>query len=201
MATDSLGESTTFDITVDHGIARVGSTSGTGCGTCATTLGSNYDLDGRLQIKEETDPEGNTTTYTYDDRGNILTMTEAAGTSDARTTTYTWHPDYSLITSIVRGGTTVTFNYDSSGNLIEKQEHGGSVTKTTTYAYNALGQLTRIDGPRTDVSDITTFSYYSSSGAMLQQITDAMGHHTYFRNYTGYGKPREIEDEFRGQYT
>ena len=57
-----------------------------------------------------------------------------------------------------------TDTYDASGNLTNKTEEGYSgsspVTRTTTYTYNALGQIILIDGPRTEVTDITTFEYY-----------------------------------------
>ena len=56
----------------------------------------------RLRVKESADPNGVITKYGYDDRGNITMQTEAAGTDDERTTTFTYHEDYSLVASIVR---------------------------------------------------------------------------------------------------
>ena len=59
---------------------------------------------------------------------------------------------------------TSTSNYDANGNLTSQVETGYVLvngiptqrTYTTSYQYNSYGQLTQIDGPRTDVSDITT---------------------------------------------
>ena len=209
--TDSLGRTATFKLQVARGIGRVKSASGSGCESCLTTLGSQYSLNDRLWIESSTDAMGNITTYTHDDRGNILTKTEAAGTPEERTTTYTYHPDYNLITSITRasisnpGATAVTsFTYDASGNLTNRTEEGYSgsspVTRTTTYTYNALGQITLIDGPRTEVTDVTTFEYYPNDPSqglnrgMLKKIIDSFGYETSFSQYNAFGRHGESTD-------
>jgi len=54
----------------------------------------------------------------------VLTKTEAVGTPEARTTTFTYHPDYALVATITRqsvanagSDTATTLTYDASGNL------------------------------------------------------------------------------------
>jgi YD repeat-containing protein len=97
-----------------------------------------------------------------------------------------------------------SFTYDASGNLLEKTETGYSggdpVTRTTTNTYNGLGQITMIDGPRTDVADVTTFEYYPNDPSeglnrgMLKKITDALGGETLFSQYNAFGKPEQSID-------
>ena len=71
---------------------------------------------------------------------------------------------------------------------------------TFTYTYDGLGRLTSIDGPRTDVSDVTTIEYYaddSSEGlnrGQLKKVTNALSQETLYGGYNGFGKPGTITD-------
>ena len=55
-----------------------------------------------------------------------------------------------------------------------------------------------VDGPRTDVSDVTTYTYYScTTGAQcgqVQTLTDAAGHVWTYNTYNLYGQPLKITD-------
>ena len=64
-------------------------------------------------------------------------------------------------------------------------------SRQTTYGYNTLGQVTSVDGPRTDVSDITTYDYDLSTANLLS-VTNAAGHKTAYSNYTGGGLAQTI---------
>ena len=54
------------------------------------------------------------------------------------------------------------------------------------------------DGPRTDVSDVTTYGYYSCTTGnqcgKLNTITNATGHVTTFNSYNAHGQPTLITD-------
>ena len=57
--------------------------------------------------------------------------------------------------------------------------HAGSlVSYTTTHQYNNHGQLTRTDGPRTDVQDVTVNAYDPVKG-YLTSVTTPSGVVTY----------------------
>lgn len=204
--TDSLGRTTIFKLHVEKGIARVTSVSGDGCGSCLGSLGENYDFNNRLYVTKETDAAGMVTEYTYDDRGNVLSRKEGLGTPEERIITYTYHSGFDLVTSITKSSvanpgqnTTSTFTYDEKGNLLSRTESGfnggAPVTRTTTYAYNPNGQLIRIDGPRSDLNDVTLFEYYPNTPEQgmnrgrLKKITDAIGFETAFAQYNAFGKP------------
>jgi len=66
------------------------------------------------------------------------------------------------------------------------------------YTYNSFGQVLTVDGPRTDVSDITTYTYYScATGAQCGQvntISNALGQVTTFLTYNAHGQPLTIRD-------
>jgi len=204
--TDSLGRTTTFKLYVEKGIARVKEVSGEGCGSCLGSLGERYEFNDRLYVTEETDGLGVATAYTYDDRGNVLTKKEAMGTPEERTTTFTYHPAYDLVTSITKvsvanpgQNTTTTFSYDEQGNLLSSTESGfdgsGAIARTTMYTYNSSGQITSVDGPRTDLSDVTILEYYPNTveqglnRGRIKKIIDPLGFETTLGQYNAFGKP------------
>jgi len=60
------------------------------------------------------------------------------------------------------------------------------------YSYHPNGLLASADGPRTDVADITHYSYDGTG--RLTQITNALGHTTTLSNFDSHGKPQTITD-------
>ncbi|MBN1103926.1 MAG: RHS domain-containing protein [Deltaproteobacteria bacterium] len=209
--TDSMGRTSTFKLHVDKGIARVKQVAGHGCASCLGSLGENYEFDERLYVTRETDAGGLVTALAYDDRGNVLTQKEAAGTPDERITTYTYHPSLNLVTSITKRSVAnpdknmvTTFTYDERGNLLGRTESGFSgslpVTSAITYTYNSFGQITGVDGPRSDVNDISILEYYPNTPdqglnrGRLMKITNALGHETFFSQYNRFGYPERIVD-------
>jgi YD repeat-containing protein len=205
--TDSLGRETVFELQASKGIGKVKSVTGAGCGQCVSPSGGKYTLNDRVQTDQSEDAEGNITKYSYDSRGNILTETDASGTPQERTVTYTRHTDYSFVTSVTRestanpGNNAVTsFTYDTTGRLRQKTENGYSGTtplcRTTSFDYNAYGQIAFIDGPRTDVTDTLAFEYYQNDAGqglnrgMLKKITDGAGNETQFGVSITHGQNR-----------
>ncbi|MBU2714013.1 RHS repeat protein, partial [Zooshikella sp. WH53] len=67
-----------------------------------------------------------------------------------------------------------------------------SDTRHVSYEYNNFGQVTQIDGPRTDVSDITQFSYDDRGN--LTSVTNALGHTTQLQDFTVLGSPQRVVD-------
>jgi YD repeat-containing protein len=94
--------------------------------------------------------------------------------------------------------------YDTHGNLLTRQQRGYSgptaISATTTYTYNSTGQITSIDGPRTDVSDVANFTYFPNDASEgnnrgnLHTVTDALGHVTTFGDYNAFGQAQTITD-------
>jgi RHS repeat-associated protein len=117
-----------------------------------------------------------------------------------RVITTQWHTTYREPTQIDEPGQRTNYTYDGSGNVLTKtiSDVATSETRTWTYTYNAMGQVLTIDGPRTDVNDVTTFTYNectSGSGCgQLATVTDAVGNVTQYLTYNADGNPLTISD-------
>jgi RHS repeat-associated protein len=178
---------------------------------------TTYDSAGF--VSSRTDYNGNLTCYTNDPaRGlelvrvegfaqgsscpaNLGVYTPASGTSQRKTVT-TWHGTFNQPLSITEANRVSTSSYDNSGNLLTKTITDTTAspqqTRTWTYTYDSLGRVLTVDGPRTDLADVTTYTYYSCSGApqcgQLETITDPLGHVTIFNSYNVFGAPLTITD-------
>jgi len=103
-----------------------------------------------------------------------------------------------------------TISYDSKGNITHKSLKDLVTAKTqdwnTTYTYAASGILLQKveDGPRTDVSDLTTYDYYPEDAVctgghlgcrgQLKQVTSALGHSSKINRYSANGQPEVVID-------
>ncbi|HKO58476.1 MAG TPA: RHS repeat-associated core domain-containing protein [Thermoanaerobaculia bacterium] len=183
------------------------------CGTVSETQSFTYDDDGRVLTR--TDGMLHQTQYTYDANGNLATITEAAGTAKARTTTYGYGyaPWPTFLTSIsqpsVAGAaqklTTLTWTGPPTSpetvltTTVSGKSGGQAVSLTTVTTFDALHRVVSVDGPR-PVSDVTTQTYYGAADAdinrrgRLQQTTNAAGHVTAFDDYDVYATARAIID-------
>ena len=172
--------------------------------------GITKTYDANNNVLSETDAEGRVTTYTYNATNQKTSMTEASGTPEARTTTYEYvNADIDLITKVskpsVHTGSikdTIT-TYDANLNVTSVTingftQSGDAVTRSTSYQYDSLGKVTQIDGPRTDVSDITTFTYFDcatgSECGQLESVTNAAGHATNYDSYDANGRLTQSTD-------
>ncbi len=208
--TNSLGVKTTYHLDVLHGIIKVGSFTGPGCSSCGSSSDTAYVYNNRLQVTQKTDGNGIITGYTYDTEGNRLTTTEAVGTSEQRVTTKTYTID-DRVETITKASASnqgqesiTTLGYDTKGNMLTRTEAGYSeitpISRATSYTYNSYGQVTFINGPRTDVNDTLTLSYYANdtgqgdNRGQLHTVTNSLGHVTTYSNYTIYGQAETITD-------
>lgn len=203
--TDAVGakEILTFEIKlgVKNLLSRIHQTDGKG-------VRRQYDATNNLL--SETDAEGRTTTYTYNSYNQRISMTEAAGTPEAHTTTHQYlTPDLDLPTqiqtpSVLPGAyRQTTIRYDAQRNPIDITQAGHTpagqaVARTVRLGYNSFGQVTQIDGPRLDVNDLTALDYYAcTSGAACGQImsvTNALNQTTTYDAYDGAGRLLQMTD-------
>jgi RHS repeat-associated protein len=199
--TDALGAVRTFSFGRYGDRNLVTAISGSQCPTCREGLATTYDTMGF--VASRTDYNGNITTYVYDDsRGLETSRTEASGTARARTITTQWHSTFRVPTLITEPNRTTAFTYDTNGNALTKTitdtTVSPNVSRTWTYTYDSFGHVLTVDGARTDVTDVTTYTYYSCTTGLecgqLHTVTDALGHVTTFNTYNASAQPLTITD-------
>ena len=66
------------------------------------------------------------------------------------------------------------------------------VSRTMSFSYNATSQVTQVDGPRSDISDISTVAYYSCTRGgqcgQTQSTSNAKGHTISYDQYDANGR-------------
>lgn len=203
--TDSLGAVTSHNFTAKRGLNLLTSIvrpapSGTG----TTDEVWTYDANGN--VATYSNHRNYRTDYVFDLTRNLETSrTEGLNnngttTPETRTITTQWHPTFRLPALITEPGRTTGYTYDASGNVLTKTvtDTATSVSRTWTWTYDTYGRLLTADGPRTDVADVTTYTYYSCSTGFqcgqIQTITNAVGHVTTFSTYNAHGQALTILD-------
>lgn len=201
---DALGTSRTTTFATIFGAKRpTGQSQPGGSGCSAASNGISYDANGN--VATETDFNGNITKHGYDLVRNLRTSTtEAFGTTLARTTTTEWEPNFTLPKRIAAPKLRTTFQYYPDGKLLSKTEQAttdvsGSQAfsavltgspRTWTTTYNTNGQVHTITGPRTDIAQVVSYTYYPDGN--VQTYTNQAGHVTTMSNYDGNGRVGRI---------
>jgi RHS repeat-associated protein len=184
-----------------NGIAKNGAISGDRWASCGPKARSFDSVTGFPT--SATDWNDHLTLYHYDStRGLEISRTEASGTAASRTITTEWHTTFRLPTRVVAPGRETTMTYDDAGNLValSLRDTVTNDTRTWSYTYNSDGQVLTADGPRTDVSDVITYTYYPNDDAdpgkrgNLASVADAAGHATHIVAYNAFGQPAQIVD-------
>jgi RHS repeat-associated protein len=179
------------------------------------TLTQTFDPNNNLTCKK--DEEGRVTTSTYNASNQKLSQTEGQGgtcaapvpTAASRTATYQYlAPDLDLpalietpsvfIGSKKRVAIGYTGNLPTSITQSGFTPSGAAVSRSVTMTYNTSGQVTSINGPRTDVADVTTLAYYDCTTGggcgQLQRVTNALGQVTTYDNYDANGRLLQMTD-------
>lgn len=204
---DPLGTPRDYNFQAVLGVLKnVGVFQAAGAGSPAVSNAFTYDANGN--VKTRRDFRGIVTSYNYDMSRNLeILRTEGVGQSEQRIVNTQWHPTYRLPLKTAEPKRITTFDYYPNGNLHTKTEQattdltgatGFSATltgtpRTWTYTYNSVGQILTATGPRTDINDTTTYTYYDVTGD-LKTVKNAAGHLTTYSNYDGNGRVQKIVD-------
>jgi RHS repeat-associated protein len=122
-------------------------------------------------VDSETDALGRTTTYGYDGLGNVVNVTQLAGTSSPVTTQFTYTSDYNQLASVTDPLGHVTSLSYTNGCLTNITDALGH---STTVQCNTLGQPTSVQDA---LGHTTLFAYQVDD---LHSVTDALGRTTSF---------------------
>jgi len=137
-----------------------------------------YDTYDRLitRIDALSTPLERQTSYTYDSRGNLLTLTDPLN----HTTSYTYDAQ-SRVTKVTDTlNHSWNFSFDAVGNLLSKTDPNGNITQ---YGYDSLNRLASV----TDAENhVTTYSY--DANGRLETITDANNHVATKLSYDNIGR-------------
>ena len=147
-----------------------------------------------------TDGNGHTTEYSWDEYGNLLSVTDPTGVH----TTYTYNARQELI-SITNGvGDTVHLEYDKHGRIVQVRDALGHVTATHWNSAGQIASVTDAAGSRWSLTypeltpeelDIPAFVRQSDThrvrdtsrpiGQLPVSLTDPYGHVTHFEYNNG----------------
>ena len=145
-----------------------------------------YTYNGVSQLETVTSPRKDLldkTTYTYDTQGNLATVTNAAG---QKTTLSDYDADGRPGKITDPNNLVTTLQYNARGRL-EFRTSGGELTK---YAYDGVGQLTKVTLP--DGSYVT---YTYDDAHRLTGIEDSLGNTiTYTLDLSGNRIGERVED-------
>ncbi|NDK25309.1 DNRLRE domain-containing protein [Streptomyces sp. TR1341] len=156
--------------------------------TASTTpagITATADYDPAGEVTSVTDPAG-TTHFGYDGLGRRTATTDA--TQRRTTASYDALGDVTATTDYGTGGTTLrtaTAEFDADGNRTAVTDP--QTKARTTYAYDALGRLTKQVEPVTDTKSITTTFGYDAAGDRTR-LTDGRGNTTSY-TFTSWGLP------------
>ena len=126
--------------------------------------------------------EADTTTFTYNNRSQMLTMTDALGA----TTTYTYDAYGRLVSAEDAQGATTTYAYDPSGRRTSATDAEGL---TTTYNYDAAGRLASVTGPG---GAVTSYDY--DLLGRITAVTNSLGQSVSYE-YDVLGQNTAVVDE------
>ena len=146
---------------------------------------TTYNRDSDELITSIVDPLDRTTAFTYDGNndditlGNLTSVVEAYGTSQAAETQYSYDPNFNEVDQIVdpsnqANGTSWQFQISpANGNVTEFTD---PMNRTWHAGYNSAGQITSLTDP---LSNLTQFGYASPTGD-LTSVTDPLGNASTF---------------------
>ncbi|SDX97230.1 RHS repeat-associated core domain-containing protein [Lysobacter enzymogenes] len=233
VVTDALGNQTTFALTATPASGaprRINGISETSRGTAATTY-NDESSDFRRRVATTTDRKQIETRHAYTEANDAVTgalartetITEAYGKPEQRVSTVTTDvaTNRAIRSAIGSQEARITRNARLQPVSVAVRDTVTNEVRTTTYAYceatdvaaanstcPILGLLKSVDGPRTDVSDVTRFEYYGSDDSTcatnpalctyrkgdLRKTINAMGQTAEVMGYDPQGRPLLVID-------
>lgn len=198
--TSPLGAQTVYKFTTLQNSLKITEMARLATATTAAAVTTiTYDSNGYPATQK--DWNGNTTVMVNNVHGQPLSITRAAGTSQARTTTIVYHPTLHLPAQVTEPGLVSVFTYDSTGNLLSLVR---TDTTTNSTPYSTTGATrswtftwsnslpATAKGSRTDVNDLTKFNYDASG--TLTSITNALNQVINVTQHAPNGLPQTVVD-------
>ncbi|WP_262220858.1 RHS repeat-associated core domain-containing protein [Stenotrophomonas maltophilia] len=225
IVTDALGKQSTYALTASgtSGLPRkVNGVTESNGSISRTYLPEGTDFRRRLQ--SVTDRRGVVTNYAYAEASDavagavsVTTTTEAAGTPDQRISETRVAMDSNRLVQQTVGNREVRVarNVRLQPTTITVRDRVTGDTRITTQTYceaegpecPLVGLLRSVDGPRSDVADVSTYAYYTADDAGcaangacsyrkgdLRSVTNALGQTVETLAYDAFGRPLSVKD-------
>lgn len=198
--TDSLGRVTNYKYRRIGGVRKIIEVTGDASLNCPEySRSSSYDSS-TAALSEQLDWKGNKTSYIRDEKLRETSRTEAVGTEVERTIATTYADTYNNISSVEYPRSKSIMTYNDNGALIQQQiiDTETNESRTTIFTRDSDSKLLSVDGPRTDVSDVTSYTYHDCTSAArcdrVASITNSLGHIVSVPDYNSDGLPIRIVD-------
>ena len=195
--TNPLGKVLSYTTSFNTDAAKVtGVNEQASANTPAATISASYDSNGYLSSR--TDENGNVTKYTNESRGLPTSIVRGSGSSSASTTSITWHSTLHVPVQVVEPGRTTTYAWNANGQLTSK-----TITDTTTQTapYSTAGQTrtwiyaysgVHLASVTDPVGSVVSYTY--DANGYVQTVTNEMGLVTTVNATNGLGQPTQITD-------
>ena len=221
MVLDASGDSRAYAFQTLQNVNHTATVNGSACADCG--INSSYAYNPAGDLTSTVDFNGNTTLYSIDAAHLEEIRIEASGTPMQRTINTAWNTALRvpLARIVTDANNNVVSNigwvYNTVGQPLARCEidpaKASSYTCATTgtppagvrrwtYSYCTavdttqcplIGLLLSATGPRTDLTQTTSYAYYLDDTSThrhgdLQTVTDALGHVTTLASYDGAGR-------------
>jgi len=184
--TDAEGNQTVYEFArAGDGMKRITKITGP-CASCGGGGGDSQEwtYGDRGEILSYTDAAGETWLYEYDEYGNALTETDPLD----GVTAFTFDGEGRPLTRTGPEGSLTTYTYVDAGPATITEKVTATENRTTTLTYTAEGRVETVQDPR---AKTTTFSYDPSGD--LESVTDPLSHTTLF-GYDAFGRRVSVTD-------
>ncbi len=118
-----------------------------------------FEYDAIARLTKETDPNAKVISYTYDGNGNVLTFTNAAGT-----TTNAYDKENRLTKTTLPNNSVTEYSYNPADSLTSVKD---AMTNITNYGYNTYQNLTS----QQDALNNATINLYDQLNRQTQSTT------------------------------
>lgn len=232
--TDPLGKTDTRTFSPKSNWVRENSRAESCAGCTTRSRPTTYDHRGRWDLV--TDFKGVVTDYDHDANGLVTKITRAKSTPQQLIETFVWNIAQRVPTQIDRPGQRETYSYNARGQTLAACVADAAIPSALSYicgsATNAppgvrqylntyceaadvaagtcpvIGLQVSTNGPRTDLFDVTAFTYYSNDDAGcaispatcayrkgdLHKVINALAQATEVLRYDGAGRVLAIQD-------
>ncbi len=205
------GNAVEYDYDIRHNLVQTTYFAKLGSGDASITTSAIYPATCANPVvcnlpTSTTDARGNPTSYTYNSAtGQVLTITYPAVAEGIPFTSYEYQslsttPSISALFKITERITSTpsvknlvtAYNFNPANKYVPLNVivDSGGLNFTTTYEFDAVGNVSELNGPRTDVTDVTSFQWDSRRRA--SRIDGQLGASTKF-SYDVDGQLFKIE--------